>query len=275
MGRNKILRDKKEEIVGLYYSGLSLSEIASRYNVGASTINCILKECGVCLRKRKYSLNENYFDIIDTQNKAYILGLLYADGCNHIDGNTVSISLQEEDRYILDKINSEIGSNRPLLFIDYKKKNNNYKNQYRLFIASKYICNVLNNYGMCKAKSLVLNFPECLTEEFYPHFIRGYFDGDGCVYYDKKRNKYHVQILGTKQFCQKLSELLCVIDCKHHITHAKHHNENTIVLEMCGNKSSFKFLSWIYQDAEMYLTRKYSKYISLNKMYNENNTHVA
>jgi len=52
--------------------------------------------------QRKYSLNENYFDEIDTSNKAYILGFLYADGYNNRINNTVVLSLFKQDREILE-----------------------------------------------------------------------------------------------------------------------------------------------------------------------------
>ena len=75
--------------------------------------------------RRKYSLNENYFDDINTPNKAYILGLMYADGCNFPPKSTSNISLQESDKELLEKIKIEIESTQPLKFIDQSNRNDN------------------------------------------------------------------------------------------------------------------------------------------------------
>lgn len=271
MGRKKILVGKETEIINLYNSGMSSENISKIYNVSRCTITNLLKDKHVLLRKRIYELNEHYFDVIDTQNKAYILGLLYADGCNVISNGCISISLQEQDKYILDWINKEIGSNRPLVFIDYHSKNSNYKNQYRLFISSKYMCDVLNNYGMYQAKSLILSFPEWLNESLYPHFIRGYFDGDGCLSYDEKRHKCTTRIVGTGEFCNFISKLLNNMKCKNNITHPKQSgNNNTFVVQTPGNKSSEQFLDWIYADTEFYMKRKHDKYLYFKEKYSKN-----
>ena len=56
---------------------------------------------------RKYNVNDNYFDVIDNQNKAYILGFLYADGCNYKNGY-FKIDLQEEDKNMLEVFKKEL-----------------------------------------------------------------------------------------------------------------------------------------------------------------------
>lgn len=109
------------DIINAYINGETALSISKRYNTHDNTIRRILKNNNVEIRgnkitSRKYNVNENYFDNIDTPNKAYILGLLYADGNNHIKNNTVSIALQEEDVEILRLINKEIESDRPLSF---------------------------------------------------------------------------------------------------------------------------------------------------------------
>lgn len=109
------------DIINAYINGETALNISKRYNTHDNTIRRILKNNNVEIRgnkitSRKYNVNENYFDNIDTPNKAYILGLLYADGNNHIKNNTVSIALQEEDVEILRLINKEIESDRPLSF---------------------------------------------------------------------------------------------------------------------------------------------------------------
>lgn len=141
---------------------------------------------------RIYPLNQKYFDIIDDEYKAYWLGLLYADGCNKDDRGSWSIELQEQDKYLLDGLNKSLNCEKPLLFRDLKSKKPNWSNSYTLEINSKYMCERLTELGCHPRKSLTLKFP---TENQVPvhllqHFIRGYIDGDGCIFYLKKENVY-------------------------------------------------------------------------------------
>lgn len=162
---------------------------------------------------RKYAIDEAYFDCIDTTDKAYILGFLYADGSNCIDKCTIAMSLQEEDRDILEKIRLTIGSEKPLEYLDYSNKHDHgytYKNQYRLLMFNKHMCESLKNIGMTPNKSLSLDFPN-IDPKLYSHFVRGYFDGDGSVYRTIKNENNHriaVTITSTEKFCEKLIEVV-------------------------------------------------------------------
>ena len=75
-----------------------------------------------------YTINEDYFDIIDTEEKAYLLGFLYADGNHFTKKNRITIGLQEKDKHILEKFNELIGSNRPL-FLRKKENLKNHENK--------------------------------------------------------------------------------------------------------------------------------------------------
>lgn len=218
--------------------------------------------------KRKYAVNETYFDEIDTPNKAYILGFLYADGCNYPDKCTISISLQEEDRDILEKIRSEIGSEKPLEFIDYTNKHDGgytYKNQYRLAIFNRHMCETLESIGMMPNKSLKLQFPN-LKPELYSHFIRGYFDGDGCICQHKVSDKYQpvkLSIVSTEDFCKMLVEISKkYVGIKTNYYDAGCRNGITKSFAIGNQNSVKKFLDWMYQDADLFLKRKHDKYLT-------------
>lgn len=99
------------------------------------------------------------------------------------------------------------------------------------------------------------------------HFVRGYFDGDGNIYYDKKRNKCQTQTVGTKNFCETLSNILFKMGCKNNIKHPKQCSDNTFIIQTSGNKSSSIFLSWLYQNSEFRLERKYQQYLSFISSY--------
>lgn len=217
---------------------------------------------------RRYKINEHYFDKIDTSNKAYILGLLYADGCNNIDHYSITISLQEEDKHVLEFIKNELEYYGPLRFNELSKKNPKHKNQYILCINNEYMSKRLNELGVVNAKSLILTFPNFIEDKLLPSFVMGYFDGDGCISYDEKRQKCYTKTAGTNEFCSTLSMILNSLGCKHHIIHPKQcNNSNTFVLQTGGNKSSLIFLSWMYDNTEFHMKRKCQKFLHFKEKY--------
>ena len=188
---------------------------------------------------------------------------------------TISMSLQEEDRYILERIRTEIGSEYQLEFIDYSNKHDfgyTYKNQYRLLLFSTHMCKVLEEKGMLPNKSLILEFPKWLDESLYSHFIRGYFDGDGSVCFPANVDSAILTITSTENFCLHIQKYIEEkLSITGYIADASNHNGTTKVYGI-GNKEKVKtFLDWLYKDADIYLERKYQKYI--NKYYNS--SHAA
>ncbi len=121
------------KVIKLYLKGKSAPEIAKLLNVSYTPIYTILRENNIVLRNpseshRKYTINEHYFDNIDTHEKAYILGFLYADGCNKTYQSCVELTLHSKDEEILHKINKAINSNKPISYV--KNKVNNSKARY-------------------------------------------------------------------------------------------------------------------------------------------------
>ena len=264
-------KEQKEEIVRLYVEEkLSTTKIVKIMNCSYNKICRILDEFGIERinnGRRKYNLNEEYFDGIDTPNKAYVLGLMCADGCNYPPKQTAFISLQESDRELLEKIRNEMSSNQPLKITDQSNRHDNnysYNNMCTFNMYSKHICDSLTNLGIVKNKSLVLKFPD-IKEELYPHLLRGYFDGDGSIYQQVKNEhnkKITLTFTSTEQFCKKIKEIVETklgIYCG--IYDASCHNGITKVASLSGT-SAIKLLNWMYKDADLYLQRKYDRYIT-------------
>ena len=279
--------EQKELICNLYKEYGSTVKVGKMFSVGHKVIAKVLEEFGIArtaASKRKYALNEHYFDEIDTPNKAYIFGFLMADGCNNKSKCTISMSLEERDREILEKIRMEIGSERPLEFLDYTNKHDfgyTYKNQYRLLMFSTHMCKTLEQHGMVPNKSLIVELP-ILPSNLVRHFIRGLFDGDGSVYRGKYKRKNSYQhtltITSTLSMCEKLVEIVeqeVKINC--HIYDASNHNGITKVFNISGKNQIKKFMDWMYQDTDLFLQRKYNRY--LEYFYDEdgdiNNSSVA
>lgn len=267
--------EEKIEVVAKYKTGkYTCTDLAKEYNRTISAISAFLKRRGIkstYIPHRKYSINHEYFDVVDTEDKAYFLGFLYADGCNYEDRKAVTLSLQEEDKEILDKLNILIGSNRPIKQVKYSSPDHNKKSQFRLAINSERLSQKLALLGMTQRKTFTLKFP---TEEQVPsrlikHFIRGYFDGDGCICWTIPKNanypKPEISIVSTEEFCIKLLEYLennLQISGKYKKRH-KNRNTTTRQLKISSRKFIHKFMRWIYGDASIFLKRKHDKYQEL------------
>ena len=276
-------KEEQDDIVNSYLSGESSVSIGKRYNMSHKPILKLLHKLNVEVSQaklvRKYSLDEKYFDQINTANKAYILGLLYSDGSNNPQKSTISISMQEEDKNLLEKVRLEIKSENPLEFLDYSNKHSfgyNYKNQYRLIFFSTYMSNRLSQLGVIPNKSLKITFPTFISKELMPHFIRGVYDGDGSICRQIKNENNHailITITATDNFCNSLKKIIKEeLNINSGIYDASCHNEITKVLSISGRNICKKFLDWIYQDADIYLERKYNRYI---EYYNINNSLLA
>jgi predicted DNA-binding protein YlxM (UPF0122 family) len=267
-----LTEDEKLDICELYVAGLSCPKLADRYRINRKCIENVLNEYDIKRSHksvRKYTLNENYFDVIDTPRKAYILGLLYADGYNCPDKSTVRLQLQDCDVDILLEINEELNSNKPLTFVDCSRRlyGNGYvsKNMYSLDLYSKHMCNTLSNLGVVRNKSLVLSYPSFLPNELHRHFIRGYFDGDGSLseYSNKKGWKPNslITFTSTKDFCEEALRIIREnIFIGGNIYDASNHNGVTKIISICGNNQCKKLLDWMYKDSDMFIKRKYALY---------------
>lgn len=266
----KIKEDEYNNVTQLYLDGFSLSEIADKYNVCQVTIMKILERCNIKRRSsdecnRKYKFNEHYFDEVDSKNKAYILGLLYADGCNYPKQNAIKLELQEKDKEILEKINKEIENEKPLKFYNRSKLKDGWQNTYVIELYNKYFSDTLAEKGVLPRKSLILTFPEWLDKCLYAPFLLGYFDGDGCI--SKDITRASVSIVGTNEFCQSVANILTTelsID-KYCLYKPKSisQDKNTTTLSILGVNRVRNVLEWIYKDAELYIDRKYQVYKSI------------
>ena len=161
-------------------------------------------------------------------------------------------------------IRNEINSERPLEFLDYSNKHDggyHYKNQYRLLMFSRHMCETLKNKGMPQNKSLILKWPTFLRDDLYSHFLRGYIDGDG--YIQPHKWEHCVDFISTYDFCRQAQiyiENKLGIKCR--LDEASCHNGVTTYLYIRYREQVKLFLDYIYQDAELYLERKYNTYIS-------------
>lgn len=266
--RKPLTEDDKKKILERYNNGESPKSICKDFHVTSSKIPEVVREMGYPTRsisqaRRIYKIDESYFDNIDNQNKAYIIGLLIADGSRSSIGHAISISLVETDKSILEKINDELGSNRPLKLVELSKKNPNYSNQYKLSFNSEHMCTELEKYGITPRKDFTTKFPNMIDESLYRHVIRGILDGDGFINTTEGRTG----ITGNKDLLLFIKEYIEEKLGVHCSISTPHKGKKTSDLRISGRNQCKVFLDFIYSDAEIYIERKYLKYKSL---YNDN-----
>jgi predicted DNA-binding protein YlxM (UPF0122 family) len=254
--------EKEMEIIELYKEFKSVPIISQKFKVSNTAIYNILKRNNIKRENKKYVIDESFFDIINTQEKAYILGLFMADGYNSKDGYTLGINLKEEDKDLLERVKIEMKTDRPLYFIEKKIKNKNHSNSYALEITNKNLCESANKAGIIKNKTYNLKFPN-IDNELLNHFIRGYFDGDGCIYISKE-NKVTVSIILSESFCDIMKiKLKNVLGFSGNIYQDKRINEKIKIWQLGGNKQCKTFMDWIYKDSKIFMKRKKNKYNSV------------
>lgn len=255
-------------VVEHYSQHHNVKQLAQICGVSQDAMRRLLKKQKITIKstqekwKEIYPKNSMYFNKIDSCDKAYWLGFLYADGCNNTKTHNIRINLQKTDEKHLQKFLSAIGATNTK--IKYQKKKVGEKEFDIAYISfvDKQMSEDLAKQGCIPKKSLKLVFP---TEEIVPskyiyHFIRGYFDGDGSIYYSHKKNTsllyFHLNILGTKDFLEEIKKIFkkehLALECKN--TH--------YVLHFCGNKQVFGIMNKLYENSNenIELTRKKDKF---------------
>lgn len=129
---------------------------------------------------------------------AYVLGYLYADG-NLEDSPKMRgkyIKVSSIDLESIERIKDWLSSEHTI--VKQKSSWKNGKLKYLLRIGNKYMYSSLLKLGLYPNKSLTITFPE-ISKRYRIDFIRGYFDGDGCIY------PYMLVNEAGKKYCRKLS----------------------------------------------------------------------
>lgn len=260
---SKTINLDNQELVSKYRELKSTIKVAKFFNCCVTTINEKLTKVGEIRKKnrRKYNPDERYFESINTAKKAYILGFMAADGCN--TGNGLAITLHNKDYEILEFIKNEICKEVEIKNVE--------RNRIRLDIYSRKLSNDLSNQNIIRNKTFTLKFPE-LKNELISHFIRGCFDGDGCISFCKhhKSEKLHPvfsYVSASKDFLIILEEMLrkeCNLNPK---KLSKNSKSETFNLVYEGVHQVKRIFDYLYKDSCFHLTRKFNKF---NEYYNGN-----
>lgn len=255
-----ITAEEKKEIVSYYkQKPITIDEVAEKFCLCKPTIAKILDE----YRIKRYSksqlfspnLNEHYFQTIDTEKKAYFLGLILTDGCVYsAKGKSpiITIVLKQEDEYLLQEFLDDVKSN--------KKITHDGKGCSEVAIVSKTMAVDLATFGVVPNKSLITFYPVNIPENMYCHFIRGVLDGDGSVsYYARRNRKSHTKAI---RFCQGserfLQGMMSYLHEKIGIPPVSTYKEKEHLWSIAYRKniSMIKIIDYMYADAHIYMIRK-------------------
>lgn len=235
------------------------------FGFGDKKVKKILQENNIHIRtlreanKSQYKINTSFF-LKESENLAYILGLIASDGNIHSTENRVEIELQEGDSELLEKIREIIQLERP---VKYYECNNGYKKS-KLYFYSKEIKDKLADYNLVPQKTYSdkFNFPFMLNEKYWVDYIRGLFDGDGCI---KKGKSICFQIDSSKLSILKTiqSFLKEKYDIETEIYSEKKTNIILYRLYCYGKEKNRQIYELLYKNKNLFLKRKKDKFEEL------------
>lgn len=255
---NMITESIYQQIKQEYNNGMSLTSIGKKYHVDRGKLSKRLKKDGVEIinHQNEVTFNENFFDVIDTEEKAYWLGFMYADGYVSKKDGGIELSLKSSDINHLRKFTKSLDFTNKHLFQD--------DIRCRITFRNKHMRQSLINLGCVPQKSLILTCPNKtqVPSFLFNHFARGYVDGDGYIgiglNHKKERTKPRINVLGTEKF---LTGFVSNLGWKNNI---RKHN-NIFCVEYSG-KYVMDYLDQIYSNAMFYLDRKYEIYQTLKEI---------
>jgi hypothetical protein len=209
---------------------------------------------------KQYSVNQNYFDLINTEDKAYFLGLMASDGCI-TNKNRLLIGLAKEDEEVLELFKNSIAYTGPLYNV--KGRTIKHKDQIRLQIRNSTLFNSLINLGIVERKSLILTFPNetLVPKNLQCHFIRGYFDGDGSVKFN--HDSIHIRFTGTFDILDSIQNIFinnCAVSKLK--MYQANKQRNTYEFTYGGDMQGMRIYDYMYKDATIFMKRKKDKFNS-------------
>lgn len=215
---------------------------------------------------KRRSVTINYFENIDTEKKAYYLGLLMSDGCVYRGASKNSycmqINLKSTDKNELDKFKEELQSTYDYLTYSKTLDSGEEATYLGLKISNTEFCHHLMSHGIIPRKSFKKKMPD-IPKELERHFIRGYFDGDGGLYNNPNRFRngkgcWEVTIVGTPDILQSFQDILLEND----INSAIYQTKTSGIMRLVISKHEMieKFRLFIYIDSTVHFDRKFQKF---------------
>lgn len=217
-------------------------------------------------------IRHDIFSKIETELQAYLLGFYAADGNINEKRKTFRIHLQKQDSELVYLYKDIISPDARTFTVEEHKttgRNGQEVNAHESFgvdITSAKLCTDLVNLGIGYNKSYSdLHIPE-MPESLIRHFIRGYFDGDGCItiWLSKEKGKSD-RVRGKFDICAKSASILnefikffATHDIKINLNYLK--RDDMYRITTSSKKELEKIYNMLYKDSNFYLSRKFNKF---------------
>lgn len=271
--------ERYQEAKRRWLNGESLSSIEKDMHYNRRTISKLLKFEGYEVKTcgRKYTYNHHIFDKIDTEEKAYWLGFFYADAeISILTHYILRIGLKAEDRDHIAKMRDFIAPDVPIESYEaLETKSKKYHRASRVTFSSKKLVEALIDKGCVPNKGQTLRIPfEHLSQDLIHHFIRGFFDGDGCCSLIENGGRLAVSFLSaSKQIISEIRQILInqleVNPNKLACYKRKPTSQPLYSFSNSAKADIKKIYNYLYNNATIYLERKKNTFDKvLNKQYN-------
>lgn len=268
-GAIKTPSDIINKLINLLNQNESLKQACKILNISKSNANKYLKIRNYKVKpkgqfKRKYTLNENFLDNINTKEKAQLMGILFSDGTISKRNKLISLRLQEDDIEYLEKIKLLINSNKPITIISGRrfisplnKKTYQGKNTAILDITSKiFYYNALKAGILPRKTWLNLGIPTSIIENLKKYFILGVFEGDGCLTWNEKYKTVCLSFAGSDSLTK---DILNFIKKELNIKGKIKPHHSIFILEYKKYEDVKTIINWIYDGCSFYMKRKFDK----------------
>ena len=269
----RITDDIETKFIQEYNDGKTANKIAKKYGFKrGETVLQSLKKHGIARRLPKIVTyyKEDFFEKINSPEKAYVLGLIMTDGYIIRDYSGFGIQLTKTDGYLLKKIALIIGARQGVskIVCDARRKTiPNARDMTRLSVYNRKIAEDLKMLGVIKNKSKNLRYNKCVPKKYLSHFFRGLIDGDGCIGIGKRYKSICCSLASASGgFINDLLGLKLPAALRLNTSYYSIPNKTIKKCKMYfarvsgGKKETIKFLRWLYKDkGDLYLRRKYAK----------------
>lgn len=261
--KNKEWLEDKIKTIG------NLTTIGDMCGVSNDTIEYWRRKLGIekhIVINRINTVDENFFANIDTEEKAYWLGFIMADGCistsnKRTPNNRLHIILKQDDIDHLYKFKDDIQFSGEVKRGEIHDKRGFTTYKAEIKINSKQLCSDLMALGVVSRKTGKEKIPSEIPDDLIRHFCRGFFDGDGSIAYIYKAKQYRFKLgssseLILKQFQELLKKI--GVDEVHYYLESQY-KVPFYILETSHKKKINSIFHWLYDDASVYLDRKYNR----------------
>lgn len=257
--------ERNLEIVEMYLSGTTMTELTEIFELHRSTLQKILLRHGVILHKNKSSIkcDKQFFNRY-TNESCYWAGFILADGNLRKNRNSLQIKLAKIDK-------EHLYSFLKVIDCDNSKLVKEYDDYVSLTISLDEFKNALiSNFGITPQKTFTCDIINKIPKDKLKYFIRGYFDGDGSI---TKSTIISINFVGTTKVLTKMANLFksqigVTIQSKNDLPPIQYKNDIVGSIHYYG-KNVIKILDYLYSDIQKhcYLKRKLEKYTQLKQEY--------